>query len=219
MHTILLTFSLFSCLFVPHYARRHMYTHTRTHKCTCAETPLHTHTHTHTHTRSLQLRLCFVCVCVSEHSRSLDRVLISWYLDDLSLDVQGMVKEKKNLVQEKIHKFASHSWLKGKYKKYKLALISSYRHPDHASEICTHARVLFVTCTWFNEFVIFRGLDEFVVSGHLISRVAGYEIHTHAHDWTSSWYLGDTSSVWYGVATISRLLKIIGLFCRIKSLL
>jgi len=139
------------------------------------------HTHTHTHTRSLQLTLCFVCVCVSEHSRSLDHVLISWYLDDVSLDVQVVVQGKKNLLQEKIYKFASYSWLKGKFKQYKLALISSYRHPDHASEIRTHACVLFVTCTWFNEFVIFRWLDEFVVSGHLISRVAGYEIHTHAH--------------------------------------
>jgi len=32
------------------------------------------------------------------------------------------------------------------------------------------------------------------------------------------WYGVHIQQVWYGVATISRLLKIIGLFCRIQSL-
>jgi len=44
-------------------------------------------------------------------------------------------------------------------------------------------------------------------------------MHMYAHIHIYEFFLYDESQDTYGVATISRLLKIIGLFCRISSLL
>ena len=46
-----------------------------------------------------------------------------------------------------------------------------------------------------------------------------YYIDVDIYRWIRCLIYTDGYGVWYGVATISRLLKIIGLFCRISSLL